>query len=100
MTFIYWVFFILAQLGGFYALLLLIAGCFVKPAAAKCFEHECVNSIHMANKVELAKIRAEAERRYNSAGLQDPDLPINLNEMNNLGKAPKDQRPLLQEEFK
>ncbi|CAI2371403.1 unnamed protein product [Moneuplotes crassus] len=89
MTIIYTIFFILAQLGGLYAILTLLFGLCIRPINEKCFEHECVNSLHKANKIELEKLRKEAEERGNQMGQ-------NLND--SMLKNPNEDEPLIQNE--
>lgn len=49
----------ISQLGGFYAFWIVTLGALLRTVIEKCFQHEAVNSIHLANKMEFNRLKAE-----------------------------------------
>lgn len=104
MSFPYTIFYIFSSLGGFYAICVFIIGILLRPAVDKFFIHECVNSSHIAHKVELSKLKAASETPE-FMGAFGKSASINLNELQrNPGQgidSAREKQPLVtQEEYK
>lgn len=69
MSSIYMFFYTISQLGGFYAFFIVTIGILLRPVVDKLFQHEAVNSLHLANKVEFNKLKEELSDQFSQGSM-------------------------------
>lgn len=62
-------FYTISQLGGFYAFFIVTIGILLRPVVDKLFQHEAVNSLHLANKVEFNKLKEELSDQFSQGSM-------------------------------
>lgn len=76
MPVIYVIFYVLSQIGGLYALFVLVLGFIMRPIVERMFYYDVVKSVQMANKLEVMKLKQEMENQFTSLHLESD---FNLN---------------------
>jgi hypothetical protein len=84
MPIIYVIFYVFSQLGGLYALFVLVLGFIMRPIVERMFYYDVVKSVQMANKLEMLKLKQEMEDQFSSLHME---TDFNLNNILGIQKG-------------